>query len=998
MNNQLDIKKDNNEYNVLIESKEILENILIDEFSDFINYKKSIRFYLIQQNIKLKQSLNKEIIKKKNFNHFKNSSNCKINVFEKSQFSQKNITEEIIQLENLNNLRIPRGIFCYPLESVVRADDLHIVNFIPNFSSLEKFQNVIETTKAYLDEWFDEIPHNLDDTEKVANPEFVALVIFKALFSVSQKIKNVTQEFVVNLLDIFSSIINKNLSTVFKIYQIYLKKICAVQSESEKNYLFNFPEIQKKYKNFNNLNLNSNLENVNNENKNMIKKIIENDNKKIGGENYINEIEGVNNFRNVFSYVENFRKAYCQICFTYYCSLHFMKLYEFDDYENNDISLHSRYIDRLIPQAKEKREKKFSEVSTIKKNKINFSKENTIDIDSDIELNEKNIFSINFNKKISDDFTSNRINNRERIKKINLKDKNFETNNISSNNSKNNIIKSLYNAENYSCEKSNLFIENDEIINDENVSFYFNNQIKDNINNNKYHNPLGFLSLVCKKNILIKEEKLIELFFKNSNFETINNKLTEINFIHKNVNKINEEKSNLFLFEKFISYLINEDLNIFKSLSLIYNNSCFINKYFFNNKYSCFIINFLLKKLNTNYSFYSSIIQKYIEKKQNYLNAENTQLNNENTYLYKKNKTISENNFKQNDFNNPFSKINSKYNDEKNKFFKYNNFPNEIEKCNPNKISCPIDFNLNKIKNIYKKDFNNKNIISKENQDNFMMENSSEYIQKDSFDNIIENLSNTNKEIKNIPIRKLSELNSQKNNFCFHDNLSTNNIINNNINNINFACNKNNNLNKSNRNNLTYKISQNDYIPCDHDGKCTTENCDCIKIRGACEKFCICYKSCKSSYQGCNCQDSCGFSCPCVLNMRECDPDICSNCLNLPYNLNLEEYKELNKYKISNCLNCSMFEEKYKKIRISNSLITDSYGLFILEDVQKDEFICEYKGELLTREETDRRSVFNDQMGLNYFFKLNEFCDIDAYRVGNEMRYFNFKFKFFIGL
>ena len=64
MNNQLDIKKDNNEYNVLIESKEILENILIDEFSDFINYKKSIRFYLIQQNIKLKQSLNKEIIKK----------------------------------------------------------------------------------------------------------------------------------------------------------------------------------------------------------------------------------------------------------------------------------------------------------------------------------------------------------------------------------------------------------------------------------------------------------------------------------------------------------------------------------------------------------------------------------------------------------------------------------------------------------------------------------------------------------------------------------------------------------------------------------------------------------------------------------------------------------------------------------------------------------------------------------------------------------------------
>ena len=60
-----------------------------------------------------------------------------------------------------------------------------------------------------------------------------------------------------------------------------------------------------------------------------------------------------------------------------------------------------------------------------------------------------------------------------------------------------------------------------------------------------------------------------------------------------------------------------------------------------------------------------------------------------------------------------------------------------------------------------------------------------------------------------------------------------------------------------------------------------------------------------------------------------------------------------------------------------------------MEDIKEGEFICEYKGEILNKDETERRSIFNDQLGLNYLFQLTNTIDIDAYRVGNEMRYIN---------
>ena len=74
------------------------------------------------------------------------------------------------------------------------------------------------------------------------------------------------------------------------------------------------------------------------------------------------------------------------------------------------------------------------------------------------------------------------------------------------------------------------------------------------------------------------------------------------------------------------------------------------------------------------------------------------------------------------------------------------------------------------------------------------------------------------------------------------------------------------------------------------------------------------------------------------------------------------------------------------KTVLGKSSICDGLGLFSLEDIEKDEFICEYTGEIISKDESDRRSVIKDEIGLNYIFTISQQLDIDAYRSGNEMR------------
>lgn len=118
---------------------------------------------------------------------------------------------------------------------------------------------------------------------------------------------------------------------------------------------------------------------------------------------------------------------------------------------------------------------------------------------------------------------------------------------------------------------------------------------------------------------------------------------------------------------------------------------------------------------------------------------------------------------------------------------------------------------------------------------------------------------------------------------------------------------------------------------------------------------------------------------------RDCDPDTCGCRSDISYKSKKEFIETSKSSRV--CNNIQLSHKFNKKVALSKSTLCDSYGLFALEDINQNDYICEYQGEILTKEESDRRSIFNEQSGLNYLFEISNITDIDAYRVGNEMRY-----------
>ena len=70
------------------------------------------------------------------------------------------------------------------------------------------------------------------------------------------------------------------------------------------------------------------------------------------------------------------------------------------------------------------------------------------------------------------------------------------------------------------------------------------------------------------------------------------------------------------------------------------------------------------------------------------------------------------------------------------------------------------------------------------------------------------------------------------------------------------------------------------FIPCNHTGPCTKENCSCVQHAVFCTKHCVWGEKGENFFRGCNCKGSrCGTkACPCFASKRECDPDLCVNC------------------------------------------------------------------------------------------------------------------------
>ena len=168
--------------------------------------------------------------------------------------------------------------------------------------------------------------------------------------------------------------------------------------------------------------------------------------------------------------------------------------------------------------------------------------------------------------------------------------------------------------------------------------------------------------------------------------------------------------------------------------------------------------------------------------------------------------------------------------------------------------------------------------------------------------------------------------------------------------------------------------SREPFVPCSHEGTCEQANCRCFAQSIACEKTCSCSKTCSRRFKGCSCarygricwQNN---RCACWRKDRECDADLCKNCG--AHEILDPQKKHTPDITVGRCGNVAIQRNVPKRTILGSSEVK-GFGLFAGEAVKEFEFIAEYKGEILTTEESDRRGATYHYRPTSYLFKSNK--------------------------
>ncbi|KAK5682028.1 hypothetical protein LTR17_027423 [Elasticomyces elasticus] len=165
--------------------------------------------------------------------------------------------------------------------------------------------------------------------------------------------------------------------------------------------------------------------------------------------------------------------------------------------------------------------------------------------------------------------------------------------------------------------------------------------------------------------------------------------------------------------------------------------------------------------------------------------------------------------------------------------------------------------------------------------------------------------------------------------------------------------------------------------PCDHPGKtCSEAECSCWEDN-------VTHDKPKKSQSLMCFQDD---RCMCYNLGRECDPDLCGTC-------GVEEVLDpVNRHDDDilkkRCHNASIQRRVPKQTVMGKSAI-HGLGLFAAERFREHDFVGEYKGEIITKEEADRRGTVYGHQKLSYLFSLNKTQEIDSTYYGNKIRFIN---------
>lgn len=214
-------------------------------------------------------------------------------------------------------------------------------------------------------------------------------------------------------------------------------------------------------------------------------------------------------------------------------------------------------------------------------------------------------------------------------------------------------------------------------------------------------------------------------------------------------------------------------------------------------------------------------------------------------------------------------------------------------------------------------------------------------------------------------------------------------------------------------NTLNAEKKRHTYYPCEHDRSTPcNDQCYCVRSNNFCEKYCCCASTkCDNRFPGCRCRSSCTTKqCPCYAAGRECDPDLCTQCGADDFHSN-NGHQDFQTKTICSCHNVAIQRSLHKPLLLAESDVA-GWGIFTQVNIQRNEFIAEYCGEIvswkrrkafssarivfffslrfqLTQDEGEIRGRMYDSIGTSFLFDLNEEYMVDATRRGNKIRFAN---------